>query len=72
MQNASTYLSCDVFERLAVNLPARDQQKMIEAEPSEQIVPQTKAATPKQFQAFPARKLATRSEKRKLVGSLTN
>ena len=35
-----------------MNLPARDLQKMIEPEPSEQIVPQTKAATPKQVEAF--------------------
>jgi hypothetical protein len=72
MQNASTYLSCDVFERLAVNLPARDSQKMIEPEPSEQIVPQTKAATPKQVEAFLARQKACDAKREKKVSRVAD
>ena len=66
MQNGSTYLSCDVFERLAVNLPARDAPQ-IEAEPSSEIVPQTKAATPKQVEAFLARQKACDAKREKKV-----
>ena len=72
MQNASTYLSCDVFERLAVNLPARDSQKMIEPEPSEQIVPSTKAATPKQVEAFLARQRACDAKREKKVNRVAD
>jgi len=63
MQNASTYLSCDVFERLSVNLPARDEEQLIEPEPTQVTV----AATPRQVEAFLARQRACDAKRERKV-----